>query len=100
MDASSVAAKSRVEDAQRHYKHVRREIFPRVRSVVSAVSAFAAVVVPSPTLKASFAAVSVLSAAAAVWDYYQKDVFGFSDALWLKIAKTNLHQATQESRPL
>jgi len=98
MNDTSAAAHNRVEQAQDYYKHVRCEIFPRIRAMISGVSAFAAVVSPTPTLQATFASVSFLSAASAVYEHFSRDAFGMSNSKWLKIASSNLAQAEAEER--
>ncbi len=98
MNDTSAAAHYRVEQAQDYYKHVRCEIFPRIRSIVSGVSAFAAAVSPTPTSQAAFASVSVISAFSAVYEHFSRDAFGMSNSKWLKIASSNLAQAEAEEK--
>lgn len=96
MNDTSAAAHNRVEQAQDYYTHVRCEIFPRIRTILSSVSAFAAAVSPTPVLQATFATVSALSAASAIYGHYSKDSFGMSNSIWLKIASNQLAQAKKE----
>lgn len=97
MVENRVSVDRRVEDSLKYYQHVRCNIFPRVRATLSAVSAFGAAASSSPTLQATFATVSALCAGSAVYTHFSRDAFGFSNAVWMRIAKDNLKAARQEA---
>lgn len=92
-----VSVSRRVDDSLKYYQHVRCNIFPRVRATLSAVSAFGAAASPSPVIQATFATVSALCAGSAIYTHFNRDAFGFSNAVWMRIAKDNLQAARQEA---
>lgn len=90
---SPVSVGRRLDDSLRYYQHVRCNVFPRIRATLSALGAFGAAASPTPGLQATFAAVSTLCAASAVYTHYNRDAFGFSNAIWMQIARDNLNEA-------